>query len=266
MQVFYGPEADAVYAFDNSSQEEDAKLNILSIKEQETSVIPTALDIDTLGVVVSPDGSKGFLLQPKGDESNEMAVTVVDLQSLQVLHTFWLDGVQFSPGMNSLVLNRDGSKLYAWLTDNPETVRVIDTQTGQVVRELALKSFENGTETFSDGDIVGDSILLSRWGYEDGTSSKLWLDGNGERVAADKEIYSATEAGGTRYAVNAAGTQLFELDADNHIRKRMAIARPDMRAAEDGAESYSPLTVYRITSSPDGKYIILFIGMEEEGC
>jgi hypothetical protein len=70
------------------------------------------------------------------------------------------------------------------------------------------------------------------------------------------------EAAGKRFAVNQDGTRLYKLDTNNRIQKRFVIERPErLKDADNG----NGLSVFGLSASPDGKHLILFVGMEH-GC
>jgi hypothetical protein len=108
-------------------------------------------------------------------------------------------------------------------------------------------------------------LLLRVWNQDEDEMHTLphafWLGSSG-RVAAEQGISSVVQAGNTRFAVNENGTRLLKLDSDNHVKARFAIERPDLR---NGADEDDGLSVFGLSASPDGKRLILFLGMED-GC
>jgi DNA-binding beta-propeller fold protein YncE len=163
------------------------------------------------------------------------------------------------------VTNHDGTELYARLYQNENSVYVIDTRTGSPLRVLTFKTAPKDYWYFDRGDLVGDSLLLRVWNQDQDEMHTpphvAWL-GSGGRVAADREISSAVQAGESRYAVDDTGTTLFKLDSDNRIRAKLRIERPELlrKTAEDQG-----LGVYGLSASPDGKRLIMFVGIED-GC
>jgi len=89
----------------------------------------------------------------------------------------------------------------------------------------------------------------------------FWATAHGH-MKADVGIAYAVEANGKGYAINQDGTQLFKLDKDNHIRERITISRPERFK---GASMGNDLTVFGLSASPDGKRLIMFLGIEH-GC
>jgi DNA-binding beta-propeller fold protein YncE len=261
--LFYGPANGDLYATVHTSDEAhsgDGKLSLTQIGEYGAANIPLEFNISPSNFAISPDGLIGFVWHAENG-SNEMVVNVIELNNLKIRNTFTLPGESLPANSGSFVLNRDGSELYVRLSENTGTISVINTRTGQLVREIP----DSATGSWSHFSLVGDSLLLRVWeGNEDEMHSGphlYWL-GKSKRVAAEGGITDAVEAGGKRYAVNANGTLLFKLDASNHIQERLMITRPDL---PKGATEGNDLSVFGLSASPDGKRIIMFIGMEH-GC
>jgi hypothetical protein len=192
-----------------------------------------------------------------------LTIDVIELATQTLRNTFTLAGANVPSNSVSFVLNKDGSELYERLSENTGAISVIDTRTGQVVRVLPDSSTQ-GWSYYSRGDLIGDSLLLRVYeGGEDdmhASPRRFWV-GNYGRVEAEGDIANVVEAGGKRYAVNENGTRLFKLDASNRIRQKFTIARPELHTGGDG----SSLTVFGLSASPDGKRIIMLLGMES-GC
>jgi hypothetical protein len=259
--LLYGTAGD-VYATvhpSESSYPRNEKASLVQVSENGEN-IPVELQATLSNIAISPDGLTAFLALTESD-SNEMTVNVVELGSMKIRNTFTLSGVSLPTDSSSFVLNRDGSELYIRLSHNTGTISVIDTRTGQFVRELP----DSDTVAWSFFSVVGDSLLLKVWeDNEDemGSEPHLYWLGKSGRVAAEGGFADAIEAGGKRYAVNANGTRLFKLDANNHIQERLMITRPDL---PKGATEGNHLSVFGLSASPDGKRIIMFVGVEH-GC
>ena len=84
----------------------------------------------------------------------------------------------------------------------------------------------------------------------------------GISVIEERGVDYAVEADGARYALNDDATLLFKLDADNRVRERIRIERPEAKYNETITKE---LTVIRFVASPDGKYLIIFLGVVD-GC
>jgi hypothetical protein len=265
--LFYGPANGELYAgvqTSDGSVPRKGKVSLVRIGEEGTSSIAAELNLTQSNFAVSRDGLTGFITRPQNGDLQELTVDVIDLATQKLRNTFTLSGANFPSDSSNFVLNRDGSELYSRFSDNPGVISVIDTRSGLVVREL-VDSTKNGESYFGRESLVGDSLLLRVWeGNEDemhDSPHRYWLGANG-RVAAEHGIDYAIEAGGKRYAVNEKGTRFFKLDANNHIRERLTIARPELRK---GASASDSLSVFGLAASPDGKRIIIFIGIMS-GC
>ena len=261
--LFFGPADGDLYATVHTSDEAhsgDGKMSLIQIGEHGVANIPLEFNIRQGNFAISPDGRIGFIGRTENG-SNEMVVDVIELENLKIRNTFTLSGESLPANSVSFVLNRDGSELYIRLSENTGAISVIDTRTGQYVRELP----DSATGGWSHFSLVGDFLLLGVWeGDEDEMHSAphlYWLGKSG-RVAAEGGITNAIEAGGKRYAVNANGTRLFKLDANNHIQEKLMITRPDL---PKGATEGNDLSVFGLSASPDGKRIIMFVGIEH-GC
>jgi hypothetical protein len=265
--LFYGPADDALYAtvhWSGNSSTTKRKVSVVRIDDDGASNVAPEFKINESNFVISPDGLLAFVQRAEGENNGELTIDVIELATQTLRNTFTLAGANVSSNVGSIVLSRDGSELYERLSENTGAISVVDTRTGQVVRELPASSTQSWSY-FTQGDVVGDSLLLRV--YEGGeeemhASPRRYWVGNYGRVEAEGDIASAIEAGGKRYAVNENGTRLFRLDDKNRIREKFTITRPDLRT---GGEMGSSLTVFGLSASPDGKRIIMLIGMEH-GC
>ncbi|HKC62329.1 MAG TPA: hypothetical protein VKB86_01770, partial [Pyrinomonadaceae bacterium] len=254
-----------VYAQDSPPYSRNAKVSLIRIGDGEANA---QTGIEASGIetfVISPDGSKGFILHNETDGSYEMTIDVIDMSVPKVRNSFKLIGTELPSGANDFVLNRDGSELYIHLSEKADTISVIDTQTGERVRELKGMPTDHWAY-LSGGKLVGDSLLFTDWKPMDEngihTNPELfWTTARGH-VKADAGIAYAVEANGKGYAVNQDGTQLFKLDSNTHIRERITISHPERIK---GASAGNNLTVFGLSASPDGKRLIMFLGFED-GC
>ena len=252
------------YAQDSPPYSRNAKVSLIRIgngaANAQTGI--TASGIETF--VFSPDGSKGFILHKETDGSYEMTVDVIDMAASKVSNSFKLIGTELPSGANDFALNRDGSELYVRLSEKADTVSVIETQTGQRVRELKGVPIDHWAYLYESG-LVGDSLLYMDWkSNEDEMHTSpvmFWATARGH-MKADAGIAYAVEANGKGYAINQNGTQLFKLDSNNHIRERITISRPERFK---GASMGNDLTVFGLSASLDGKRLIMFLGFEH-GC
>lgn len=267
--LFYGPSDGALYlavlSRSQDYQTTPTKLSFVRIGDGDSTTIQTELAGEAEDFVVAPDGLTGFVLHREDKQRNEMLVDVVDLHTFQIRNSFTLHGTDLPQVASVFVINKDGSELYARLNENDGSVSVIDTRTGQLARALSFDSKTKDYSSFDRGDLVGDSLLLRIWNQDEDEMHTpphaFWL-GSGGRVAAEQGISSAIQAGTARYAVNENGTRLLKLDSNNHIRARFAIKHSDLLKGADGEDG---LSVFGLSASPDGKRLILFLGMED-GC
>lgn len=256
--LFYAPASGDLYAKVHDSGESLIRVGDGGAVNTTTAIAPH--------IIIAPDGLTGLIVRrEEGNNQFDVNVDVMELATLEVRNTFQLTGSNLSSDGNGFVLSKDGSELYLRPTDNTAAISVFDTRTGQLLRELS-GSVTPGWSHFTQGSVVGDSLLLRVWseGEDEMHSSpkKFWLS-NGKRVLAETEIDYAIEVGGKRYAVNEEGTLLFRLNDNNRIQKRFTISRPERREEDAGAGN--GLTIFGLSASPDGKHIIMFVGMAH-GC
>ena len=264
--LFYGPADGALYAtFHPSGNAHPGSNGINLVRIGEEGVTPTEIGSDRNNfLLISPDGLTALRAHEESVSVSKLMIDVIDLTTLKVRNSFWLDRTTASSEMGDYLLNKDGSELYLRQLD-AYTIPVIDTRTGQQVRELQSRNAGDDGPSFSQGDLIGGSVLVRIWNAEtderNDRAQKFWV-GEGRRMLAEPGIDYATEAGGKRYAVNEEGTRLFKLNDNNRIQKRFVIDRPERRK---GADSGNGLSVFGFSASPDGKHLILFLGMEH-GC
>lgn len=264
--LFYGPADGALYAtFHPSGNAHPGSNGINLVRIGEEGVTPTEIGSDGNNfLLISPDGLTALSAREESSVVSKLMIDVIDLTTLKVRNSFWLDRTTASSERGDYLLNKDGSELYLRQLDGV-TIPVIDTRTGQQVRELQSRKTGEDGPSFSQGDLIGGSVLVRIWNAETDEmhdrAQRFWA-GEGKRMLAEPEIDYVTEAGGKRYAVNQDGTLLFKLDDNNRIQKRFAIDRPERLK---GGDNGNGLSVFGLSASPDGKHLILFIGMEH-GC
>jgi hypothetical protein len=264
--LFYAPADGALYAtLHVSGNGHPGSNGIRLLRLGEEGVIPTEIGSEGNNFfIISPDGRTALRANGDSTVSAQLMLDVIDLATLKVRNTFWLERTTASPEMGDYLLNHDGSELYLRRLE-ALTIPVIDTRTGQRVRQLQSRKTGEDWPHYSQADIIGGSLLLRVWNAETDemhdSPLKFWA-GEDKRKPAEPDIDFVVEAGGKRYAVNADGTLLLKLDGNNRIQKRLAIDRPERRNAEDNGTA---LGVFGFSASPDGKHLILFLGMEH-GC
>lgn len=267
--LFYGPTDGALYVpvFKpiNSGWMEESELDVIRIGDTCAPNTSTAISTTATDFVVSPDGRTGFILHAKDIAPLKHAVTidVVDLETLKIRNTFTLEGSYVPWRSYMLMVNKDGSELYSKLFLESDTIKVIDTRTGQSTGEFpAIPTTHRDSDQQS---VVGDSLLVHTWdaSHSPTSSPAMWLSHAGA-VSAQRGISYAVEAGDSRFAINEEGTRLFRLDPDNRILDTFPIERPDRRHQQKN--SHWPSIITRgLTASPDGKRLIVFVEIEH-GC
>lgn len=205
---------------------------------------------------IAPNGRTGFILHPANTEKKEMLVDVLDLQGMRVRNTLTLRGENLPTEASEFVTSIDGRELYGNLCPGREVISVIDTSTGELLREIPTSAFKHYAPALSQQELVGDSLLFRVWEENTDVSHSIWLD-EGKASKAQTGIDYAVEANGVRLAVNDSGTRLFKLDSDNLVREKYWIDRPDVRLDQGNAQSFG---VNKFFASPDGKRIILILG------
>lgn len=262
---FYGPDGTFyVAAYRQGNAVDSGKVNLVRIGAEEGENLATGVKSDDYEfLAVSPDGSKVFVARKRREGESQMNVDVFDVAAGRLLNTLTLTGTQFPWNADSFVLNEDGTELYAQLSEKSDTISVIDTRTGQRVRELPTPVAGRWFYIFR-WSLVGDSLLLPTWDHEsdeDTTARTFWVDERGA-VQAPRGVFYAAQAAGGRYAVNEDGTRFFQLNEDGSIKASFPVPSPKLRGGNEKSEG---LTAYGLTASPDGKRLILFVGFVH-GC
>ncbi|HEY0385518.1 MAG TPA: hypothetical protein VGC64_05880 [Pyrinomonadaceae bacterium] len=264
---FYGTTDKTLYAaLHSTNYARPASETLLNIVRVENINGPTsAPELSELasGFALSADGRTGFILHSSQGEKDSMLVDILNLQELRVSNTLTLRGENLPTSTSQFVVSADGAELYATLFPSRNVISVIDTHTGRQLREIPFaSSLKEQAQYLTQDDLVVNSLFLFHfWDEEGGKSQHLWLDA-GKTSSAERGIVYAVEAGGERFSVNGSGTRLFKLDANNHISRRYWIDRPDLRFDPNDAEMF---TVFNLLASPDGKYLIVVLGMPS-GC
>lgn len=194
-------------------------------------------------------------------------VEVLDLQTLAARSSFTLYGREAPDETSQLAVSRDGAELYVKTPGEEEVIHVFDTRSGVRLRDIKLELPGLQWAMLAGSAPLGDTLLLKTFlrAHEDegeAVEGSVWVGGE-KPVEAEAGIDHVVEAGGARYAVNTAGTQLLKLDSQNRVTERLSIARPEIKRA---AETVEELNVFGLTATPDGKHLILFVGMPECGC
>ena len=238
------------------------QLHIARIGEGEAAAGETIFSAPGIGILISSDGSTGIILRQEQSGDTPATFAVLDLPSLSIGNIFALPGA--SAHLSSHTLSRDGAELYAQFSTGGSAV-VIDTRTGQPLRELQLSAREDEWMSLGSATIFDDRIFLTLWRAADqdsATPRSVWITDSGQPIAAARDVAFVVAAGGARYAINSEGTQLFRLNSDNLIGERRAIRYP--RARLTGL-IMNETEVFGLAASPDGKRLILFIGVPR-GC
>lgn len=257
---FYGP-GGALYvaAYRQGNAVDAGKVSLVGIGEGESENIVTGVRSDAYEFLAhSPDGKKVFVARKREQGDYRLDVDVYDVATYRFLNTLTLTGTDLPWNASSFALNSDGTELYAQLSEKADAISVIDTRTGQRVRELPSPSPGNYFHLVQS-NVVGDSLLLPTWEHEsdeDTAARTFWVDRRGV-VKAPRGIFYAVQADGRRYAANDDGTRFFQLDESGALTASFPIPRPELRGGKVGA---GELTAYGLSVSPDGKRVILFVG------
>lgn len=217
-------------------------------------------------VAFAPDGRTGFAfyVEPFGDEEESAdgaergtPVAVFDPLTMQPLRRFHLPDPGLTFDASSMAMNADGSLFYV-IDQTGQRLVVVETQAGGVVREVSLAADE--TRLFAlarDRVDASGPLLVNYWvaAEDHGDAGTLRLDG-GRAVEAEAGHRFTVEAGGARYGVDEAGTQLFTFDADGRVIQTRDIPRreEDMQA---------PVGLF---ATPDGARLVILLSVPEHGC
>lgn len=265
VSFFYGSTDNTLYAAlgpsNYSTPESENLLNIVRVDMNEPAPAPLISE-RAVGFTLSPDGRTGFILHPANTETDGMLVDVLDLQGMRVSHTLTLRGENLPTSGWEFVTNADGSELYRVLGPNCEAISVIDTRTGQRLREIPNDGVKERSLYLSRQELVGNSFFFRVWDEEAAESRGVLLDDGGTTSETPRGIDYMVEANGVRMGVNDTGTHLFTLDAENRISEKRRIERPDVRPDQ---QDEGGLIVHRLVASPDGKRLIVVLGFEH-GC
>src|SRR5215213_580538 len=154
---FYGPVGTLyVAAYRQGNMVDGGEVSLLSIEPDERPNLATGVTAEDYGfLAASPDGSKVFVARKRQEGDPELRVDVYDVKVGQFLNTLTLTGTELPWSANSFVLSADGTELYAQLSEKSDTISVIDTRTGQRVRELPAPIAGRWFHLFQS-NLVGD--------------------------------------------------------------------------------------------------------------
>ena len=239
-------------------------------------------------ITVSGDGRTGISIRGTHAETGATRLDVIDMLTLEVRSSFELLGSTGEGWPYERVLNRDGSELYYRADSETGTIAVVDTRTGQRLREIPLRVPKDQWSSFDAGGLAGDSLLVRFWREGNGhveaesmagdeikdgeeaehqhdemaTSKAFWVREDGTATPAERGIDQVLRVGEQLYAVDDAGTQLLKLDAEGRIVERFRIARPEVKHEAGAAETFN---IMGLAASPDGRHIVIFFGIPD-GC
>jgi hypothetical protein len=267
VSFFYGSTDDTIYAALTTSSagrtSDELLLNIVRVDDLDGPAPAPLISERAIGFALSPDGRKGFILHAANFETEGMLVDVLDIQGMRVSNTFTLRGQNLPTAPSEFVTNADGSEFYRVLSPGCDAISVIDTSTGQLLREIPTGEEARERALYlTRQEMVGNSFFFRVWDDEDAQSLGVLVNAE-ERSELPRGIDYLVEAGGVRFGVNDAGTRLLKLDAENRISKKYRIERPDMR--HDRNDEEDGLIVYQFLASPDGKSLMVVLGFPH-GC
>ncbi|HEX8001018.1 MAG TPA: hypothetical protein VF528_21730 [Pyrinomonadaceae bacterium] len=267
VSFFYGLTDDSIYAALTTSSagrtSDELLLNIVRVDDFDGPAPAPLISERAVGFALSPDGSKGFILHAANFMMEEMLVDVLDIRGMRVSNTFTLRGQNLPTSPSEFVTNADGSEFYRVLSPGCDAISVIDTTTGQLLREIPTGEQARERALYlTRQEMVGNSFFFRIWDDEDAQSLGVLLNAE-EKSELPRGIDYLVEANGVRFGVNDAGTRLFKLDAENRISKRYRIERPDMRH-EQSNDGEDGLIVYQFLASPDGKSLMVVLGFPHD--
>jgi hypothetical protein len=254
--LFYQPDGSlyaVVFAPDESGKFRERQMNVVRVSDTSGPSQLTELSAIATDFQLSEDGRTGFILRRTDDWRYQVKkVEVVDLQRLRIRNSFMLDSDDF---LSSFLLNKSGSELYLKPYRSP-SVRVIDTRTGQRVREFPDDTKQDLLPP--DTKVVGDALY-----FEDHSVTPyrmVLLDSDGKTVA-NPLLAGAVEAGGSLFSVNKEGTRLFKLAADGQIQASFSLERPE---AKLNPEAAGYVFTGGLTAVPNSKRLLLFSSYSAE--
>ncbi len=172
------------------------------------------------GLIFSPDGSRIYLSNVKGD----VKVFAVDADHhVTGLHSLSLPGEDAIP--SGLAISRDGKRLYVVLNRSNQLAE-LDADTGKVLRR-----FDVGFAPF-DVALTEHRAYVSNWG--------------GRRPDADS-LTGPVGAGDLRVRV----------DPVRHIASEGSISIIDLDTGQVTAELLTGLHASALAASPDGRYVVV---------
>jgi hypothetical protein len=262
---FYGPTDGALYAAiqmigGRFAYDSATWLKIVRIGDEGASNIGAKIPDDVEDLAISPDGRTGFYLHHEVYMKPELKVDVVDLANFKIRNSFTLHGDNLPNTSTAFAVNEDGSELYTDLESGVGKISVIDTRTGETRRTLRFRHAPRESWYLNREDVIGDAVLLNMGigGHDNPhpTSRYIWIKSDG-RVTPEKRFNAVFQAGGLRYALDRYGRRIFKLDSNNNVRESIKI---DLSSLPKG--SADKLSIHAMSVSPDGKRIILFVGIK----
>jgi hypothetical protein len=219
--------------------------------------------------LVSSDGRTGFAIYQSGAAwglEGVISVVAFDLQTLAPARNFTLpEAVTWD---DEIIVGPDGAELLVIGNERPQRLVAVETMTGSIAREIPLGLGQNGWASFAQTPCAGGPLYLrvsapSESGRNTVGSARLGPEGKISRVAAG--VAFVAEAGGTLYGVSDVGTRLFTLDANHRVRSARDIkgheAGPPVVSDEKFAQA-----VLGLFAAPDGKRLVVIMGVPECGC
>lgn len=214
-------------------------------------------------LVLAPDARTALFMHGVQAGADSRRVDLIDLKAFEARGSFWVEGGGAEGGWpGEYTLSGDGSEFYYRNAGAGGKISVINTQTGRLAREIRPRIPAGHWLNFWQNSVAGD-WLLARVAREDdaeGVAHPFWVKPDGETVAAERGLDNVVEAGGALYGVNNDATRFFKLGADRRVSGKFRIARPDDTREEPRGEA-DDMTIMGISASPDGKRVVVFLGL-----
>jgi hypothetical protein len=244
----------------------DYALGFLRVGGGAAARVPTALRSASGGrFLVSDDGQTGVALYPAGaawGAADRVAAAVFDLQTLTQIREFVLPAAVTTD--DDIALVRGGAELLALPAAHPQSLFVIESLAGALVREVPLGRRSGGVARFARTGPGGGPLLLSYAEHQDDGYAALrraQLTAEGRLTRLSQEVALVAEAGSARYGVDDEGTRLFVLNGEGRIRAtrriKGAAAKPVPATTRNDER---PVLGFAVT--PDGKQFIIIKGAE----
>jgi DNA-binding beta-propeller fold protein YncE len=254
--VFYGGPDRALYAVvEDGFAPDSSALAIVRVREAGAPAEPPVLVGPGGQFVASTDGRVGFVI--RSDGAGSTTIDVLDLGALAVRNTIALTG-ELARDPLGIAPSFDGSELS--LLGDVTRVRVLDTATSNVVREIRTGWEPNGELSLENVCSGGRSLLIMAVGNPCEVTvpeGAWWISRAG--AARGPELACAVDTGKARFGVGD-GTRLLRLGADERVATKAAIAQPDLSPGEQ------TIWLSSMTASPDGSRLVLFVSYGEVFC